>query len=211
MSKLNWRILAGGGLILLGVIALLDVVFQIDLGGMLWSVLFLAGGIAFLAVLASDRNQWWAAIPGFTLLGIGTLIGLSRLAPAVTDQIGGAIVLGGIGLSFIVVFLLNRNFWWALIPAGVMTSLVVMLVLEPFFGDSVAWVFLLGLAATFGLVYLIPGPGGERMEWALWPAGIMVIVSLIVMGVSVQWAAYVIPALMILGGIVLFVRALRRG
>ncbi|MEW6180427.1 MAG: hypothetical protein AB1522_10910 [Chloroflexota bacterium] len=211
MSKLNWRILAGGGLILLGVIALLDVLFQIDLGGMLWSVLFLAGGIAFLAVLASDRNQWWAAIPGFTLLGIGTLIGLSRLAPAVTDQIGGAIVLGGIGLSFIVVFLLNRNFWWALIPAGVMTSLVVMLVLEPFFGDSVAWVFLLGLAATFGLVYLIPGPGGERMEWALWPAGIMLIVSLIVMGVSVQWAAYVIPALMILGGIVLFVRALRRG
>lgn len=211
MSKLNWRILAGGGLILLGVIALLDVLFQIDLGGMLWSVLFLAGGIAFLAVLASDRNQWWAAIPGFTLLGIGTLIGLSRLAPAVTDQIGGAIVLGGIGLSFIVVFLLNRNFWWALIPAGVMTSLVVMLVLEPFFGDSVAWVFLLGLAATFGVVYLIPGPGGERMEWALWPAGIMLIVSLIVMGVSVQWAAYVIPALMILGGIVLFVRALRRG
>jgi hypothetical protein len=211
MTKWNWRILAGGGLILMGVIALLDAVFQVELSGMLWSALFLLGGVAFLAVLATDRKQWWAAIPGFTLLGIGTLIGLSRLAPAVTEQIGGVFVLGGIGLSFIVVYVLNRNFWWALIPAGVMTSLVVMLLLEPLFGDSVAWVFLLGLAATFGVVYLLPGPGGERMEWALWPAGVMVVVSLIVMGVSVQWAAYVIPALMILGGIVLFVRALRRG
>ncbi|GAP12102.1 hypothetical protein BECAL_03304 [Bellilinea caldifistulae] len=211
MSRWNWRILAGGGLILMGVIALLDAVFQVELSGLLWSFLFLLGGAAFLAVLANDRNQWWAAIPGFTLLGIGALIGLSRLAPAATDQIGGAIVLGGIGLSFIVVYILNRNFWWAIIPAGVMASLVVMLVLEPVFGESIAWIFLLGLAATFGLVYLLPTPGGERMEWALWPAGVMVVISLIVMGVSVEWAAYAIPALMILAGIVLFVRALRRG
>ncbi len=211
MSKWNWRILAGGGLILMGVIALLDAVFQVQLSGMLWSALFLLGGVAFLAVLANDRKQWWAAIPGFTLLGIGTLIGLGRLAPALTEQIGGMIVLGGIGLSFIVVYFLNRHFWWAIIPAGVMVSLVVMLLLEPFFGDSIAWIFLLGLAATFGVVYLLPGAGGERMEWAIWPAGVMAVISLIVMGVSVEWAAYAIPALMILGGIVLFVRALRRG
>ncbi len=211
MSKWNWRILAGGGLILMGVIALLDAVFQVQLSGMLWSALFLLGGVALLAVLANDRKQWWAAIPGFTLLGIGTLIGLGRLAPALTEQIGGMIVLGGIGLSFIVVYFLNRHFWWAIIPAGVMVSLVVMLLLEPFFGDSIAWIFLLGLAATFGVVYLLPGAGGERMEWAIWPAGVMAVISLIVMGVSVEWAAYAIPALMILGGIVLFVRALRRG
>jgi hypothetical protein len=211
MSKMNWRILAGGGLILMGVIALLDVVFQIELSGLLWSFLFLLGGAAFLAVLVNDRKQWWAAIPGFTLLGIGALIGFGRIAPTISEQIGGAFVLGGIGISFIVVYLLNRHFWWALIPAGVMASLVVMLMLEPILADSAAWVFLLGLGATFGVVYLLPGPGGERMSWALWPAGVMVILSLIVMGVSVQWAAYLIPALMIVAGIVLFVRALRRG
>ncbi|GIV63327.1 MAG: hypothetical protein AB1457_08405 [Chloroflexota bacterium] len=211
MSRWNWRIVAGGGLILMGVIALLDAVFQVELSALLWSFLFLLGGVAFLAVLANDRKQWWAAIPGFTLLGIGALIGLSRLAPAFTDQVGGAIVLGGIGLSFIVVYILNRSFWWAIIPAGVMASLVVMLLLEPVFGDAIAWIFLLGLAATFGVVYLLPGPGGERMEWAIWPAGVMTVISLVVMGVSLEWAAYAIPALMILAGIVLFVRALRRG
>lgn len=211
MSKMNWRILAGGGLILMGLVALLDAVFQIELSGLLWSFLFVLGGAAFLAVLLNDRKQWWAAIPGFTLLGIGALIGFSRIAPAISEQVGGAFVLGGIGISFIVVYLLNRHFWWALIPAGVMASLVVMLVIEPILGDSAAWVFLLGLGATFGMVYLLPGPGGERMTWALWPAGVMVILSLIVMGISVQWAAYLIPALMIVAGIVLFVRALRRG
>lgn len=145
MSKMNWRILAGGGLILMGMIALLDVVFQIELSGLLWSFLFLLGGAAFLAVLVNDRKQWWAAIPGFTLLGIGALIGFGRIAPTISEQIGGAFVLGGIGISFIVVYLLNRHFWWALIPAGVMASLVVMLVIEPILGDSAAWVFLLGL------------------------------------------------------------------
>ncbi|MEN4013017.1 MAG: hypothetical protein AB1453_02285 [Chloroflexota bacterium] len=207
--KLNWRYLVGVGLIALGILALLDNVFSVNLGAYLWSVLFILAGGAFVAVLVNDRNQWWASFPGFTLLGIGALIGLSELIPGVA-QVGGALVLGGIGMSFVVVYLLRREFWWALIPAGVMASLVVMILVEPLVSDSAAWLFLLGLGLTFGAVYLIPGPNGEKMEWAIWPAGAMIVLSLIVMVASVQWAGYLVPIIMILLGGALVLRALRR-
>jgi hypothetical protein len=208
--KLNWRYLVGAGLIVLGVLALLDNIFNVNLSAYLWSILFIFAGVAFVAVLVSDRNQWWASFPGFTLLGVGALIGLSELMPNLAEQVGASLVLGGIGLSFIVVYLLRREFWWALIPAGVMASLVMMILVEPLLGDSAAWLFLLGLGLTFGAVYLIPGPNGEKMEWAIWPAGVMVVLALIVMVASVQWAGYLVPIFMILLGGLLVFRALRK-
>ncbi len=208
--KMNWRYLVGIGLIALGVLALLDNILNVNLSAYLWSILFILGGGAFVAVLVSDRNQWWASFPGFTLLGIGALIGLEELLPNFAGQVGASLVLGGIGLSFVVVYLLRREFWWALIPAGVMASLVVMILIEPLVGDSAAWMFLLGLGLTFGAIYLIPGPNGEKMEWAIWPAGVMIVLALVVMVASVQWAGYLVPVFMILLGGLLVFRALRQ-
>src|SRR3972149_1863307 len=154
MNPMRWRILVGGLLILAGVLAMVNAVTGIDLGGFVWAVLFVLGGLAFISVMASNRNHWWAAIPGFTLLGIGALIGLDQIAPRAAEQIGGALVLAGIGLSFLVVYLLNRSFWWAIIPMGVMFSLVALIMLEGVMGPAVI-VFFLGLAATSALIALL--------------------------------------------------------
>jgi hypothetical protein len=210
MNSNRWRFLVGGVLVVVGLLALLGTMFSVSLGGFIWAVLFIAGGLVFIYFLATDRKSWWAAIPGFTLLGIGTLIGLEQIAPRVTDVVGGALVLGGIGISFIVVYLMNRSFWWAIIPAGVMTSLVLLILMEPLLGGDVAWIFLFGLALTFGVVYLMPGTSGERMTWALYPAGVLALVAAVAMIASVAWAAYVFPVLLILGGIVLVLRAARK-
>ena len=210
MNPFRWRILVGGALVLMGILALLNTVFSIDLGGLIWAAIFLLAGFAFVYVLVSDRKAWWAAFPGFTLLGIGLLIGVGELAPRVADAIGGAFVLGGIGLSFLVVYLLNRSFWWALIPMGVMASLVVMLLLEPVMRDDVAWVFLLGLALTFGLLWFVPGSAGERMTWPLYPAVVLLVVAMITMVSTVAWAGYVWPVVLIVGGGLLVWRAIGR-
>ena len=167
MNPTRWRILVGGLLILAGVIALVNTITGIDLGGFVWAVLFILGGLAFIYVMASDRSNWWAAIPGFTLLGIGALIGLEEIAPQASDQIGGALVLAGIGVSFLVVYFLNRNFWWAIIPMGVMFSLVALILLEPYMSKSVV-IFFLGLAATFGVLALLPINNGKRTNWPLY-------------------------------------------
>ncbi len=134
MNSNRWRFLVGGVLVVTGLLALIGTMFDVSLTGYIWSVLFIAAGLVFLYFLFTDRKSWWASFPGFTLLGIGLLIGTAELAPRVADVIGGAFVLGGIGISFIVVYLLNRTFWWAIIPAGVMASLVVLILLEPLLG-----------------------------------------------------------------------------
>ena len=73
MNRINFRILIGGALILLGVLMLLQRfnIFNsaIDI---FWGVVFLAGGIYFLYRFALGmRGEWWALIPGFALIGIG--------------------------------------------------------------------------------------------------------------------------------------------
>jgi len=105
-------------LILVGVLFLLQQVFSIPFGGLFVALLFAAGGAVFLYFLVKDRSKWWAAIPGFVLLGLGALIGISSLLPEVGNRIGGSIFLAFIGLGFLVVYLLRKDQWWPIIPAG---------------------------------------------------------------------------------------------
>jgi len=123
-----------------------------------------------------DREQWWALIPGFTLLGLATLIGFGdRLG-----ELGPALFLGSIGLSFAVIYLIRRgDFWWAIIPGGVLLSLALMLALSPYLeGVVLPAILFLGMAVTFALVYLV-SLGRERMTWALIPAGILGVMGIL--------------------------------
>ncbi len=208
MNPMRWRILVGGLLILAGVFAMINAVTGIDLGGFVWAVLFVLGGLAFISVMASNRNHWWAAIPGFTLLGIGALIGLDQIAPRAANQVGGALVLAGIGVSFLVVYLLNRSFWWAIIPMGVMFSLVALILLDPYLSEP-AIIFFLGLAATFGALALLPIDNGKRTIWPVYPAGGLLLVALIVGIGASDWAGYIMPVIVIGIGLFLVLRSLR--
>jgi hypothetical protein len=69
--------------------------------------------------------------------------------------------------------------------------------------------FFIGLALTFGLVYILPKPAG-KLKWALYPAGILLLLGLVVtLGVS-DLLGYVAPiALLMAGGYVVY-RAIRK-
>jgi hypothetical protein len=209
MNPMRWRVVVGGLLVLAGVLALVNAITGYNLGGIVWALLLGLGGLAFVFVMASNKSNWWAAIPGFTLLGIAALVALEAIAPRVTGQYGGALVLGGIGIAFMVVYLLNRKFWWALIPMGVMFSLVVLIFLEGVMAEP-AVVFFLGLAATFGLVGLVPADNGKRMTWPWIPAGVLLLVGLIVGMGENDWARFLMPVVVILVGGYLVLRAMRQ-
>lgn len=90
------------------------------------SLLLLALAIAFAIVYMADRRNWWAIIPGGTLLVIGLFILLSQ---RLSFELLGALLFTGIGLVFFLVYLLGpakREVWWALIPgvALVLSGLV---------------------------------------------------------------------------------------
>jgi hypothetical protein len=205
---MRWRLLVGSLLILAGILALVDAITGLNLGDLVWAVLFIFGGLAFISVLTADRKNWWAAIPGFTLIGIGAEIGIDNLFPVFTEAAGGAFVLGGIGLAFLVVYLLDRSFWWAIIPMGVMFSLVALILLEPYLPGSEV-IFFLGLAATFGVLALLPIDNGKRTFWPVIPAGVLLVIGLIVGIGSYNWTGFLMPVVIIAVGVYLLVRAMR--
>ncbi|MDO9301743.1 MAG: hypothetical protein Q7T89_10180, partial [Anaerolineales bacterium] len=85
----GFLLIVGGGLALAQTMSLLGNASDIFWGGM-----FLATGLIFLTLLFG--GHWWAAFPGFTLVALGALI----LLPNALEDFGGALFLGGIGLSF---------------------------------------------------------------------------------------------------------------
>jgi len=169
----------GGLIVLAGVILLLQSLDLIEFGSLLWSFLFVLGGVIFLSVFASNRENWWAIIPGLTLISIALLIGLDYFAPDLADDWGGSIVLLGIGSSFVVIYLIDHQNWWAIIPAGVLISIAVVIGLEEYVSETAfVGLFFLGIGLTFGLLALLPSPQG-KMRWSLIPAGILSIMGLV--------------------------------
>jgi hypothetical protein len=175
----------------------------------LWALIFGAAGIAFLAALARNRAHWWAAIPGCILLGIGLLVALDDLAPAVAQTWGGALFLGMIGLGFWVVYLVCRACWWAVIPGGTLFTLALITALsESLPGQDLGWIFFLGLSATFGLLYLLP-TGEGRMKWAIYPAAVLLVMALLVMAAMGQVINLFWPLALILAGAYMLYRTMR--
>ena len=207
MKWIESRVLWGGLLILGGVMFLLQNLGILPLGSLFWALLLCLAGVFFISIFLQQRDNWWALIPGFTLFSITTLIVLDWLAPQVTDVWGGSIVLGGIGLSFIIIYLLERQSWWALIPAGVLLTVAVVVGLgETWPGLEVGGIFFLGLGLTFALIALLPSVEDD-LRWAWIPAGIMLIMGVMFVAAAENLLAYIWPAGLILVGVYLIVRA----
>jgi hypothetical protein len=210
---LRWlesRLLWGLQLILAGVVFLLQNLGLFELGDLFWALLFGLGGLFFISFFLSNRANWWGLIPGMTLLSIGVLIALERLAPRFTDIIGGSIVLGGIALSFLLIYLLDRANWWAIIPGGVLLTLAGIAALgSTAVSFATGGLLFLGIGLTFALVALTPTPDG-RMRWAWIPAGILVLMGLLVLAAVEEMFNYIWPAFLIVAGIYLLYRAFFR-
>ncbi len=195
MKRLNLNVLGGLLLVVGGILLLLTNfnVIHIRVAPILWFIFLGAVGALFTWVFITDRDEaWWAAIPGLTLLSVAAIVFLDLIMPRVTNVIGGPIVTLGIGLSFLLIYLTKREFWWALIPGGTMATVTVMILLSEFVesGEFIAAFFFLGLAATFGLIYALPSLSGERQTWAIYPALVMLgmaVLMLLIVSASLIW------------------------
>ncbi|WP_135255618.1 hypothetical protein [Thermus caldilimi] len=188
----------GVALVLLGVLLLLQNL-GVELGRVLLGLVFLGGGGGFLVAYLQDRSLWWALIPGGGLLGLG----LALLAGEAAW--GGALFLLGVGLGFAGVYVADRGQWWALIPGGILLSLAAVALVEGLFpGTDAGFLLFLGLALTFGLLFLL----GHR--WALWPAlGVLVPLGLASAPLR-SFLTYALPLVLILAGAYLLWRGWRR-
>lgn len=206
MRWLSSRVVWGVLLIAGGILFLLQNLGLMEVGNLFWTLLFAFAGVSFLSVFFSDRAQWWALIPGFVLLALAAVIGISVIAPGLSENLGGGLFLGGIGLAFFAVYLANRGNWWAVIPGGVLLTLATVATIGEATFDT-GGIFFLGLGLTFALVAILPTPEGS-MKWAFIPAGILLVMGLLIMAAAGEYINLVWPAALILLGLFLIYRTL---
>ena len=214
MTNNKYRAVVGILMLVAGFVFLLQNLGYLVLGEWMWGILFTLGGLTFLYVLIQNLDEnWWAAIPGMALLSIGTLIIVSSLPVTrrLADVVGGSIVLGGIGLSFWIIYFLRRSErWWAIIPGGVLLTLAVVAALSEVSGLETGGVFFLGLAGTFSLVALLTRGQAESAAWAWIPAGILGFMGAALILASGKMLNIALPLLLVGAGIVLVVRSFTR-
>lgn len=197
-DRQDWRLLippyillAVAGIAALGISNLLE-------GEILASTVLLLVALPFLAVFLLNRGNWWALIPSWVLISISLMIfllGQNILSGGIVPLY----VLSSIGLPFLVVYLLNRANWWALIPAYVMFDIGIMVALidARLLNDlAIPAYVMFSIAVPFLVVYLI----NRSNWWALIPAGITGVIGLGFFAGS-DLAKYVIPAVLMVAGI----------
>ena len=158
---------AAGALLLLAGVVLL-------LGGR--GVVGLAAELVWLAGLAAIATVTWRALAAYALLWLRIAVhaALTITAAATTTQLSGPAFLGFAALAFWLVYRTPTRkqpvTGWAIIPAGAISTLAAVAAVDTLRpGWDGGAVFLLGMTATFTVIYLLPRErGGGR--WALWPA-----------------------------------------
>lgn len=197
MRRYDPRLLFGVLLVLGGLLSLLDATGVISNGGgIFWGLIFGAGGLIFLYILINNRENWWAAFPAFTLLGLAA----SSFLPESLSAFDGLVFFAGISLGFWWVYLTNTQHWWAIIPAGVLLTLGIVSVVDNAASDiATGGLFFLGLGLTFILVAVLPGGNGR--SWALIPGTILLLFGALLGTPYSGITDYLWPAvLIVLGG-----------
>jgi len=165
--------------------------------------LFFGIALPFVVAYFIDRaRNWWALIPAGVMLFL-TFVML--MVDNVSGEWIGSLFLFMIGLSFLIIYLNDRTrHWWALIPAGVMLFLALIVLLSSTVqGEWIGSLFLFAIALSFFVVYL----NNRARNWALLVAYIMFVLSLApaMASFSGNTAAYFGPVFLLAIGVPFFV------
>jgi hypothetical protein len=204
-SRNWWAVIPGGVMLFLALTTLMVNSVNGEWIGALF--LFLIA-LSFLVVYLNDRTRIWALLVAY-------IIGVLSIAPMLavdgeTAPYYGPIFLFAVALPFFILYFRSLDNWWAIIPAGAVTTTAIVAALaiaglirnetESGFANAI---IMSGLAATFAVVWL-----RHARPWAK----IATIVLLVLAVGSVFFATYTQilgPVLILLVGMYLFFTALR--
>jgi hypothetical protein len=183
-----------------GVLFLLQQINVLRGGDLFWGLMFGFVGAFFLSAFWGNRSQWWFIVPGMLFFGLAAGMFSQALLPSKTaDILSGIFILGALGVSFWLIYLMKRGNWWAIIPGGVMITLAIVSGLDTAYPDKdTGGVFLIGLGLTFALLALLPG---LHMRWAYIPAFVLFVIGCVSLAGEFSAVNYVWPALLILVGV----------
>jgi len=197
-------------LVVIGIVLLLQSKGWIEGSEVFWIIICGVGALLFLVAFISNRSAWWFIIPGVSLLGITLSMVLSEFT-STSDAITGAVLIGSIGLSFFLVYFVQKLHWWAIIPGCVLVTLGIVAALESSASENITGgIFFIGLGLTFALVALLPNPVG-KMTWAWIPAAVLLTIAIITLAGAGTVINYIWPVVIVLLGTYFLWRAFRPG
>jgi hypothetical protein len=163
-AKNWWALIPGGIMLFLAMVTLL----VDNVGGEWVGALFLFMiGLSFFIVYWSNRTRWWALLVAYIMFVLSIGPALASFGGDVPAYFG-TIFLLAVAVPFYVVYFRSNQNWWAIIPAGVMTTLAVVATLgiagwirdERTGGISNA-ILMGGLAVTFAVLWF-----RHSLNWA---------------------------------------------
>ncbi|MBK9925246.1 MAG: hypothetical protein IPP66_08125 [Anaerolineales bacterium] len=202
----NWWALIPGAVMLF--LALTTLLVENVGGEWVGSLFLFLIALSFFVVYLNNRTRTWALLVAYIMFVLS-------IAPAMASggelaAYYGAIFLLAVALPFFIVYFRSIKNWWAIIPAGVMTTLAVITgaaiagwIKNEDQGGYVTAVLLGGFAATFAVVWL-----RHAMPWA---KIVTIVLAVLAVG-SVLFASYTEvfwPLAIILVGAYLLFTALR--
>jgi hypothetical protein len=131
--------------------------------------------LCFASYFINGTDQWGWLFPGFIFAGVASTMFLAD--SGVGEAWVGAPVLAGVGLPFLVTYLLDRKEnWWALIPTWVMGVLaLITVIVDAVPGEVIGALVLFSIALPFLVVYLTD----RTRRWALIPAFVLAAIGMI--------------------------------
>jgi len=157
-SKNWWALIPGGVMLFLALVTLLvDNVGGEWIGAMF---LFLIA-LSFFIVYINNRTRQWALLVAYILLVLSIAPAMASFGGDVPAYFGSIFLLAVALPFFVVYFRSSEGNWWAIIPAGVMTTLAIIATL-----GIAGWIrdtqtsgisngiLMGGLAATFAVIWL---------------------------------------------------------
>ena len=201
-----WALIPGGVMIFLALTTLLvDSTVGDEWVGALFLFLIAA---SFLVVYLSNRARLWALLVAYITAMLGIAPWMS--AGGREAEYFGPIFLFAVALPFFVIYFRSAANWWAIIPAGAMTTTAVVAALSISGIVSFRWenafmtaLMMAGLAVTFAVLWL-----RHEKAWAK-------VVTLILAALAVASVLFInyyqvfLPVAIILAGIYLLYIALR--
>lgn len=176
------------GLILVtaGIVLFLGNLGIFNLGNIFGAAVLAVAGFLFSRQYYINRKHIWALLVGTSFL--------ASAAAVLNPAMAGTTFLATLALGFAIVYNNNKH-WWAIIPAGVLSSLATVAAIEErftIFDDISATVFFFGLAATFAYLYFI-----ISKKWAIYPAIGLVVLAILASSLSGSW---ILPVIFIATG-----------
>lgn len=192
-------------LVLVGLLALVNL--AVELSPWVWAAFLAAAGLGALILFLLDTSDALLLLAAYILWAVALLIALVP-SDILQDEAVAFYVLITIALPFLVVYIRNRAWWWALIPAYALLAVVGVIALGESGGvsdDLITAYVMFAIALPFFFVYA----RNRSLWWALIPGGILTAIG--VGFLLTEGAFAIVGAVLLIGaGLWFLVRAFTR-